>query len=173
MKTTADKIEAAAREFGYSVRQSQAGTGTRYLHLERGDYTVTVRIANHAETYEPKRGERKLSVSPDELTAAQAIKALADPAEIAPYSPPRYEDLSQGEQRIVDGQRKAAQIQQEARKNAKVKWQALRAKLTSADFAEFQARDGNRPAAREMAPRFGVGAGLMWMALTNGKAWQR
>ena len=89
---TVDEIREAAEEMDYSVREHQAGTGTIYMTCQIYDddnedevIEVTVRVANHSECYVPDDGERKLLVSPDELTAAQAIERLRKPKNIERY----------------------------------------------------------------------------------------
>lgn len=83
----AGRIEAAARRMGYTVRWQEASTGTVYLHCERDTDYITVRVGDHAEAYPPQRGERQVSVSPGEWTAAQAIDALRNPETVERYIP--------------------------------------------------------------------------------------
>lgn len=82
-----DTIKSRIEKLGYTIdREQRASTGTTYLYIERGEYQVKVRVADHTEMYPPALNWRQISISPDELTIAQAMKVLADPESITPYT---------------------------------------------------------------------------------------
>ena len=159
----AEKIEAAAKAKGYVVLgKSHASTGSVYLTLTRGGYDVQVRVADHAEAYAPTgRGVRRLCVSPFELSAADAIAALDDPAAIERVSAAKP---------VADDETRR-QMAAEAKFQAA--WRALRGMLPEQAFAEFRRLGGNRPAARVVAERYRMSVALVYSAITNGKKFQK
>ena len=163
---TAERIEKAAQKLGYDVRSRNAmNTRSIYLTLNKNDIDVIVRVSDHMECYPPKRGERKLCVSSDEMTATQAINMLkAGPESIEP---------SEGPAPLTADQIAELKAQAEYRRIGKQRWQALRAKLTEEDFGEFRKLGANRKAARHVAERLELGVSVVYSALTNGKSFQR
>ncbi len=160
---TTEKIIKAANRLGYIVLSShRAETGTVYIELTRDGIDVTVRVADHAEAYAPRRPHRKLCVSPQEMSAADAIAALADPASIETAESAEIPGAADWvrEQAAIAAQQKSA-------------WKALRERLTAEDVAEFRRLGGNRPAARAVAARLGTKVAVTYSALTNGRRFQK
>jgi len=159
------RIENAARKLGYVVRVRDARESRSiYLTCEREDVALIVRVSDHAECYPPSRGARQVSVSPEELTATQAIAALKDPFSVG---------ISLGPADLTDDQKEVLREQSARARSFKKKWQTLRSTLSAETFAQFRSHGGNRPAARKIAVEMGIGAGLAFSALTNGKRFQR
>ncbi|MBU1173656.1 MAG: hypothetical protein KKD44_29145 [Proteobacteria bacterium] len=161
----ADRILRRAETLGWELaRHSFAQTGTQYLLFERADEHLQIRIADHMECYPPQRGIRQLSISPHESDIEVAFEALADP-KIVP--------VSQGAAPLDANQIETLRDQRAHAASFKVRWQELRAGLAQPDFDEFLAHGKNRPAARAIAERLGLGAGLVYAALTNGRKWTK
>ena len=160
MKRTSERIEAAARKLGYSVESQHASTGSIYLTCTRPGYDVTVRVADHAEAYTPSRNERRLCVSPVEMTADAAIAALADPASIEPYRPAVEHDAATAAY-VTEQKRRDAEYRDRAKAEA--------AKLSAADRAAMESAGMNRRRVHEICNAAGLNARLVYMGLTGRK----
>jgi len=163
---TAERIEKAARRLGYMINNYQhAQTGSIYLNLyhSKSGLSVTVRIADHGELYLPQKPERRLDVSPEGITAAEAIEKLKHPEDIEPVQAAPLNDF----------QREWIREQKERAEKFKATWKALRAEMPAETFEEFRRLGGNRPAARKIARRNGWSVAATYSALTNGKKWSR
>jgi len=164
--STAERIERAARKLGYTVDgRHYAETGSIYLNLYHSGkgIGITVRIADHGELYLPKQPERRLDVSPEGITIAEAIERLGHPEDIEPVQAAPLNDL----------QREWIREQKERAEKFKATWKALRAEMPAETFEEFRRLGGNRPAARKIARRNGWSVAATYSALTNGKKWSR
>lgn len=155
------RIADAAKELGYLVEEQTASTGTVYLKCFRGDDELTVRVADHMEAYEPRRGERKISVSPDEWSVSQALEALKKPDTVKPYQPDP-EAVKEHRQALAEQAAGERKQKQGAAKNAK----ELRETLPDWVFEEFN-KAKNRPNVQKIAEKLGVKPGRLWMALTG------
>ncbi len=163
---TSDRIEKAAVKMGYDVDTSYATTGSQYLQLTRDDikFQINVRVADHAECYLPRtRAIRQVCVSPEELTATQAIDLLTRP-----------DDIPITEVRILTSEEKkrfaeAIKQEKESAQQRNANWRALRETLTQADYDEFKNKGQSRNSAREMAAARNMKAGQLYAALTNGR----
>ena len=157
----------AMRIRGWALTEErQAETGSRYQCWTRDadGIEVVVRISDHDECYPPARAVRQIDVSPGGFTLRQAAAMLRDG------------HLPEPEPGPSDSEREAAREyearQREQERRARDSAAALRAELNPADFAEFRERGSNRPAARAVAQRLGLGVGRVYRALT-GKVFSR
>lgn len=85
------RLRDFSEKHGFDVdRIVTAGTGTEYMYLSKDGEEVVVRIGDHAEAYPPSRGERKISVSPQELSLRDGMKLLRDFASGNTEAIPQY-----------------------------------------------------------------------------------
>jgi len=149
------------------ISERMAGTGTRYVVMERRSdgIQVTVRIGGHSECYPPPRGERRIDVSPTGMTMREAMRMLREGDLPEPSQGPRKPTAEERR-----WQREANEKRASMRAEALRKVKAIRERLMLEDFEYWNSHGHSRRTARELARRHGVGAGLMYEAL-SGQRW--
>lgn len=162
-----ESIRKAAIKLGYSIsHESNASTGSVYLYLNHGEYDVEVRISDHGEVYLPKRPTRRIDVNPETgVRVRTAIEMLRDPASIELV---QQRELTPEEKEWA---REYFRSQKLERERFRKHWQELRATLQPEHWKRWRELGGGRPGARALARELGVGAGIMYAALTNGRRW--
>jgi hypothetical protein len=147
-------IKSRIKKAGYEINRTQcASTGSVYIYIERKGVEVTVRVGDHAEMYPPAIGHRQISISPQELTVAQALRLLADPeANIKPYYLTDEEIAEKKRWQEIRSEKEKAKIE---------RYELVRSIVSEEDFARAK-KHHNMNVCREIAAKYeGVNAGLL------------
>ena len=165
----ASALEEGAAALGYSSRVTTASTGTRYYTFSKeldddNVVEVTVRVGDHGEVYTPQHGERRISVDPYGLNAAQALSLLKDPTAIPEYD--ATEDRAAQAEANAAASRRAQETpwgKLSARLGAAGVWQGMKREYSAANPQQ------RRALVARWAAEHDTTAGTVFSALTGGK----
>jgi len=146
----ANRLMGGAEKMGHEVVDHNiAGTGTHYIRIRvSGGDEIVVRIGDHAEAYVPRRGERRILVSPDEGSVDEALEILKKPETVRPYG--KLSDEQVGA--FLQGDREAVA--------------SLAQRLTDTDTSGLRQNSAQRSAqAKIVAEKYGVDIGVALRAI--------